>query len=337
MLKDYQTKTGIYFSLFVALMGCIPKLISLDAENFHSITATVTYVFFSLLICWYIHQTILNYQFKGATIHQSRLRFFSILVGIFVVILISLLYKEIYGLYFFNGKILTNEQMLLSTLFRSTAISSFCFFAVFYLNTYLMLQTSRLENEYLKQEQLRAQLILLKQQLSPHFLFNSLSTLRTIAPNQETKNYVTQLANVYRYLLTSHDQQKITLKEEVEFTRSYLYILQERFEEALQITININEELLNYRIPPVSLQILLENSIKHNIISMDDPLQIRIYTDDLQQLVVTNTFQPKKSVEDSNGKGLQNINERYKLLAGKEISVINNNAFFTVTLPLLKP
>jgi LytS/YehU family sensor histidine kinase len=228
--------------------------------------------------------------------------------------------------------------------FRSAVVSAFTYFVVYYQQVNLQLQKSRLENEYLKQDQLKAQLFSLQQQLSPHFLFNSLSTLKTIAPDAETKTYVMQLANVYRYLLSFHDSQLITVRDELAFTRSYLYILQERYEDALGVSIEISDEYLDYFLPPVTLQILIENALKHNVVSMEQPLRLRIYTgvcggDDAGSgatLTIENSYQPRLSVEESVGTGLQNINDRYRLLAGKGISVRQEGSLFTVILPLMR-
>ena len=187
----------------------------------------------------------------------------------------------------------------------------------------------------LKQAQLRAQLLSLQQQVSPHFLFNSLSTLKTIAKDQETKTYVLQLANVYRYLLNFNEHHLASVKDELAFMRSFLYILQERFEDALKISIHVPDEFLSYQIPTLSLQLLIENAVKHNIVSPEQPLYIRIYTDDSPSLTVENSFQPKLFVEETTGKGLQNIKERYQLLTGKQVEVSIDNGLFVVILPLL--
>jgi len=195
----------------------------------------------------------------------------------------------------------------------------------------------RRQNAELRMQSLKAQLYALQQQVSPHFLFNSLSTLKTMVPEQATKTYIIQLANVYRYLLTFHESLKITLKEEMAFMSSYLYILQERFEDALQIEIDIQAGSLLSYIPPISLQILVENAVKHNVVSFEQPLKIRIYTDAGDHLVVENTYQPRLSVEESVGKGLRNVNERYHLLAGQQITVNRDESRFTVILPLLAP
>ena len=190
-----------------------------------------------------------------------------------------------------------------------------------------------------KNENLETQLQLLKQQISPHFLFNSLNTLRCIATDNKTKSYITQLSNVYRYLLTNNkykDEDLVLLKDELEFTNSYLYILKERFEDALDIDINISQETLYMQIPPLALQVLIENATKHNVVSMDSPLSIYIYNEGEETLVVKNNLQPKLSSEDSLGIGLDNIKKRYQLLSDKEIEIIKTDTDFTVKIPLIK-
>ncbi|WP_159440729.1 sensor histidine kinase [Mucilaginibacter sp. OK098] len=218
----------------------------------------------------------------------------------------------------------------------SSFISVLIYFIIYNIQINITLQKSKLENELLKQAQLRAQLLSLQQQVSPHFLFNSLSTLKTIAPDHETKTYVVQLANVYRYLLNFNEHHLASVKDEIAFMKSYLYILQERFEQALQISIDVPDGFLSFYIPPLSLQLLIENAIKHNIVSPEQPLFIRIYTDQTPALTIENSYQPKLSVEESTGKGLQNIKDRYQLLAGKQINVYKNDELFKVTLPLMQ-
>jgi LytS/YehU family sensor histidine kinase len=144
-----------------------------------------------------------------------------------------------------------------------------------------------------------------------------------------------QLANVYRYLLGSEQEHLTVLEKELEFTRSYLYILQERFEHGLHVEIELPEASLSRNIPPYSLQILVENAVKHNIVSEDAPLTIRIYVES-EMLCVENNVLPRMSVEESTGKGLNNIKERYRLLSSHEIEIIDNSARFIVKLPLLK-
>jgi two-component system LytT family sensor kinase len=335
MLKAYNSRHGVVFSLTIALLAYIPRLIRLDIKQFVFIEALL---FLSILVCWFIHHFFLLYGFRKFFGKSPVIRTVtSIITGLLVVFLINNLFGNNTGSYWSNTAGLTENQALMINLFRSSVISGFCYFVVYYLQVNIRLQNSTLENEYLKQDQLKAQLFSLQQQLSPHFLFNSLSTLKTIAPDNETKTYVMQLANVYRYLLSFHDHQRITVKAELDFVKSYLYILQERFEKALQISIRIGESFLGYYMPPLTMQILVENALKHNEVSMDKPLYLRIYTDDSGSLTVENSYQPKLSIEESNGKGLQNINDRYRLLAGRQIDVCQKEGLFIVTLPLLMP
>lgn len=334
MLTGYNLKRGILFSLVIALLAAIPPLIRQNIPRFF---INLVVLFGRILICWFIHHFFLMRDFRQGFTRPSGARITASIATAAVVIFgISMIPAGEFtlGLGLFKPK--TYEAVLVN-LFRSAVIAAASYFVVYYLLVNAQLQQSRLENEYLKQDQLKAQLFSLQQQISPHFLFNSLSTLRTIAPDQMTKTYVMQLANVYRYLLAVHESPRITLQAELAFTESYLYILRERYENALQVSIGIEPALLHYFMPPLTLQILIENALKHNIISPEQPLCLRLYTHDGSLLTVENSYQPKPPIGESNGMGLQNINNRYQLLAGRQIDVGRDGELFKVTLPLLTP
>ncbi|MDF1675107.1 MAG: histidine kinase [Vicingaceae bacterium] len=219
---------------------------------------------------------------------------------------------------------------------RGVIISGVIYFIGYYLNILAEKQKASIEIEQLKKEKLSAQLEELKQQMSPHFLFNSLNTLKTIVPDENSKTYIVKLANVYRYLLSFNSKHLTTLKDELDFVESYLYILKERFEDALEITIDIDESLMENYIPPLSLQLLIENAIKHNIVSMDDPLKINVTNNNSKDmLIISNNLQLKSSKENSTGMGLDNIKTRYQLLAQKDILISKNENSFSVQIPLL--
>ncbi|HTI90240.1 MAG TPA: histidine kinase [Puia sp.] len=337
MFKAYNIRSGIVFSLFIALFSGVPVLIH---EAIGQFTLNTVLLFIRILICWFIHHFFLLHRFRTTFKGANELRaFISILLGTAISFFINYYFnfKADPILYWNRSSVMTTDQALLINLFRSSVISGFCYFVVYYLYVNMQLQNSRLENEYLKQDQLKAQLFSLQQQLSPHFLFNSLSTLKTIAPDKETKTYVMQLSNVYRYLLTFNDSQIVSVRTELAFMNSYLYIIKERFEDALQVSVSIDESFLDHYMPPLTLQILVENALKHNIISMDQPLYLHIYSHEAGILTVANSFQPKLSTEESNGKGLQNIKDRYELLAGRKIEICPNKDLFIVNLPLLEP
>ena len=206
-------------------------------------------------------------------------------------------------------------------------------FLVFNLNQMKIRERWLLELEHLKQAKLQANLSSLKEQLSPHFLFNTFSTLSSLTKEQPVKDYVEEMANVYRYLLGYDKHDLATLQQELTFIDSYLYIIKIRLEEAIKINIDINQEALSHTIPPLTLQLLIENAIKHNITSASKPLVINIYTEGIE-LIVSNKLQPKISVQPSSGIGLKNIAQRYQLLFNKEIKIETNQELFTVKLPI---
>lgn len=195
------------------------------------------------------------------------------------------------------------------------------------------------EMDELKAKNADIHLKLLKQQMSPHFLFNSLSTLKSIANDERTKRYITKLSDVYRYFLTKKEEENkdlVRLEDELEFIRAYLYILYERFEDGLKVDIDITDEAKMAYIPPLAIQILIENATKHNIIAAEEPLHIRIYNEDnTDNLIVSNNIQPRISHSESFGIGLSNLRARYKILNNSAIEINENGKTFVVKIPLI--
>lgn len=190
--------------------------------------------------------------------------------------------------------------------------------------------------EKLKQENLQSQFDALKNQVNPHFLFNSLNTLATIIPEDPTQavEFVQKLSSVYRYLLQYKDNETVDLKTELDCIAAYLFLQKIRFGENLRVNINIPDKY-NYRqIPPLTLQILVENAIKHNIISAQKPLTVDIYIDDAGMLVTRNNLQKKKSVESSTKIGLENLMNRFTYIFGQGIDIFETDADFIVKVPL---
>jgi len=176
----------------------------------------------------------------------------------------------------------------------------------------------------------------LKNQLDPHFLFNSLNVLTSLIgenPNQAEK-FTTKLSKVYRYVLEQRNKDLIPLSEELQFARTYMELLGMRFEDAVKFNIPetvSNEEL---KIVPLSLQLLLENAVKHNVVSSLKPLEITIYEEE-GYLIIQNNINPKEAIGKSTKVGLQNIADRYGLITSKGVKIENNNKIFKVCLPLL--
>lgn len=220
-------------------------------------------------------------------------------------------------------------------LMRGIVVGGFLYFLAYLLRMSAMKRQSELENEQLKKENLQARLSLLQEQVSPHFLFNSLGTLRSMLQDEAPREFIQRLSEVYRYLLSNRMADLVALREELDFTLAYLHILNERFEDALAIDIKIADSALQKRLPPASLQLLVENAVKHNVATADSPLLIRIQTVEEDGLTVTNSIQKKNKTRDSLGSGLNNIRERYRLLTGLDIVVEETDTSFTVRIHLL--
>jgi two-component system, LytTR family, sensor kinase len=222
---------------------------------------------------------------------------------------------------------------------NAAALFSVAMVIAIYESVYFMheLRTSVEEKEMLKRESLHAQLDALRTQVNPHFLFNNLNTLVAIIPEnpEQAIDFVQQLSKVYRHILEVKDEQSIFLKDELEVMKAYAFLLKTRFGNNLDIEINIAEEKLSKKIVPLSLQLLMENAIKHNIVSADKPLHIKVY-DQNGSLTVSNNLQMKMQVNESTGIGLDNIRNRYKLLGEKIVTVIQNETNFTVSIPLIE-
>ena len=194
-------------------------------------------------------------------------------------------------------------------------------------------KTTAVEKEQLERAHLASQLEGLRNQVNPHFLFNSLNTLTYLIPEEPEKavRFVQQLSKVYRYVLESRDDRVIPLQTELDFLQSYIFLLRERFGENLQVEIG-HFESTDSGIVPLTLQMLFENAIKHNIISTQKPLKIEVFMEN-GHLIVRNNFQKKNQVMDSTGVGLQNIRDRYRMLTEQDVEVIASQQYFTVVLP----
>lgn len=196
---------------------------------------------------------------------------------------------------------------------------------------------SLLRQERLEKEKSLAHFENLKNQLNPHFLFNSLSSLNSLIyenPDLASK-FLKQLSKVYRYVLENNENDPVALDTEINFVQNYISLLQTRFGKGLEVNIDISPQDRQLRIVPVTLQILVENAIKHNSTFEDNPLIINIYTEN-GCLIVENNQQPKTRVEGSNKKGLNNLKALYYYTTGKEAQIIRTEEYFTVKVPLIE-
>lgn len=191
-----------------------------------------------------------------------------------------------------------------------------------------------LQNQQLLHENLQSRFDALRQQVNPHFLFNSLSTLMTMVrpDNPAAEQFILHLSDVYRQLLSRKESATVSITEELEFLKSYLYMLEARFEDMLCVSIAVPPEEGTQRVPSFCLQLLVENCIKHNVVSQEYPLTVEIYTLE-NRLFVSNVRQPKTAPPPSSGTGLANLRKRYELLGVENgVSVYDTDERFVVSL-----
>lgn len=199
-------------------------------------------------------------------------------------------------------------------------------------------ETEKVQRAQTEKAKAQAELEALKNQIDPHFIFNSLNTLSYLIEDNpvKAKNFNDSLADVYRYILQNKARDLVLLREEIKFLEDYFSLLNIRFEDAVQLNISIPENIPDqFLIPPISLQILAENAIKHNEFSETNPLLLDIKMNK-DELIVHNNLKKKKLRKASSKIGLQNLNDRYKLTTNNFITINESEKDFTVHLPVLK-
>lgn len=203
--------------------------------------------------------------------------------------------------------------------------------------TYRELELVQVRAERLEKENVQAQFAALKSQVNPHFLFNSLSILSSLvhADAELSEKFIDQLSRAYRYILEQKDNERVLLKTELEFIQAYRFLLNIRFENKFDVVINVPEaDQTRYSIAPLTLQLLVENAVKHNRMSTKEPLRVHILLDG-DCLVVKNNLQPRPQSETSTGMGLQNIITRYAMLTDRAVWVGESEGHFIIKVPLL--
>lgn len=204
----------------------------------------------------------------------------------------------------------------------------------FYFTEY---HTKWMEAEELKRISAQAELQLVKSQINPHFLFNNLNVLSALIMknNDDANRFIEEFSKVYRYILTTHDKELVDVKTELSFIKPYIFLLQKRFSDGLEIAVDVPEAYEKFYVIPASLQMLIENAIKHNVVSKNKPLHIDVHINGNNTIVVKNNLQLRESVDNSTKVGLTNIIKRYWLFCGQKVEVKNDDKAFSVTLPLL--
>lgn len=285
---------------------------------------------------WLINRLILIRLRKSyPSIKDSVQRVILLFIGTFLTVisvdfigvnLISLFTEHVY--YDFQERVRSLVVVVFLTIMIMAIYEAIYFF--------VLLKKSVREEERAKQATIQAELDTLRNQVQPHFLFNSLNTLRDIIdqnPKEDAKHFVDRLSEIYRFLLESGNKNLIALKEELKFAKAYMHIQSERFGENLKVywDVPLQEDKL---IASMSLQLLLENAIKHNIVSRSMPLEISV-TIANDCIVVTNNIQRKSTQLPSTKMGLKNIKKRYAAITDRSVAIVNDGHQFSIAIPLL--
>jgi len=196
----------------------------------------------------------------------------------------------------------------------------------------------KLKSAQHQQAATEAELQALKLQLDPHFVFNNLSVLSELILDDQQLgyDYAENFSKVYRYLLLNSRKDLITLEDEMKFLKAYIFLLEHRAGSGIHFEININADHLNLHLPPMTLQLLIENAMKHNKFLKSNPLKISVKSGQNSELIVSNSIIPLQKKEPSSSLGLQNIAQRYLLLSDREPVITANDYFFSVSIPLIK-
>lgn len=297
----------------------------------------ILFTYVSILVLFYINERIFRFNSVSSNINGKK---------IFLSFMITWLVNSVlcYGFILLhkNFGIAAIEAMIHV---YSHPLRNFLIAGIVTASCYLVHQSRIskkviLENQQLKTENIKNQFEALKSQLNPHMLFNSLNTLYSLIREnpEKAQEYLAQLSKVIRYTLQNEEDREsnaISLKEECEYVKSYIYLLKMRYEENLTFNLNINEGLYNRKLPRMAVQLLVENAVKHNEISNKHPLTVNIRTTDDGLLEVSNKLRLRRGSVNSTGIGLDNLSKRCQLLFGKDIEICESDGCFRVIIPLV--
>ena len=305
--EEFVIQLLFYFCL--SLIALTVMTFRFDANNFtlrrYSLRCAITLL---VIACCYMFTPVVDWSPRSSEItmilrlNRDNLLDWMAVSKYLIVLIVAFLYGRIYGM-------LLKQQQI------------------------------QIENEHLRTENLQTRYNMLLGQISPHFFFNSLNSLSMLVREKSDEKalaYIDQLSYTFRYIIQNGQNTLSTLEEEIEFARAYGELFKVRYADKLFFDIDINPELNSWMLPALSLQPLIGNAVKHNTITRKMPLNVKIYTEGTT-LIVSNRKAPKIEAEPSTGIGLENLRNRWLLIAGREFEIVESDEFFTIHLPLQKP
>ena len=295
-------------------------------------------VYLQGFVSWYLHIAVMHWlRLRFPHIQQTAKRLTILAlshIGLTSLTFALLFYS--YNIFHFLGYQYDPESFKLS-LYLAVALTMIATTQWEADYTYVQWKNSLLEKEQLQQLTIQQEFEALKSQVNPHFLFNCFNTLSSLITedHKQAEVFLNELSKVYRYLLRNNENGMSTLQTEIKFIESYFKLLDTRYGDALQWNIDIDKRYDQYLLPSLSLQLLVENAVKHNVVSKQSPLVIDIFTAAGNILVVNNNLQPKQHKSASHKIGLDNIRSKYHLVNHEGFQVLDSNKNFSVVLPLI--
>lgn len=337
-IKEFPRATYISLTVFVVLL--IIRIISGGDVSFNERLAWV--FFYNMLYGYSLYYAntyvfiYLDRLFKDDRFNKKRVLIgfsCSFLVSIFTIFLLRIVEDVVFENKSLEQFFKTEKPSNYFVAMIITVIVTLMIHLVYFYKAY---QEHKLKEQKIIAGTASAKFESLKNQLDPHFLFNSLNVLSSLIEEnpENAQKFTTSLSKIYRYVLEQRDKELISVAEELKFAKTYMNLLKMRFENS--ITFELPEDFGNEeaKVVPLSLQLLLENCIKHNIVSESKPLHIKIEIED-NQLTITNNLQKKEVLQDRKGVGLQNIVNRYAILTKRNVMVEENEKHFKIFLPIL--
>lgn len=297
------------------------------------------------MIVWFIAEYFTNVIHKKQasssnkkTIYNYLLFFINFVFALIAGFGFNLIYRITDIHYFHNVEGWANIPILNPEL----SLSLFSFYMIFFtadifFTAILEKKESQIKIERMKRENMKAQYLVLKSQLDPHFLFNSLSVLSSIIHTDVNlaEEFILRLSKTLRHVIEKKELTLISLKEEISFVDDYFFLIRTRFEEGIVFENKIDSSIIQESyIPPASLQLLIENAVKHNKFSSDEPLRIKLYNDK-KQIIVMNNINARDDQINSTNQGLQNLTQRFSYFSDKAVSIAINETSFIVSMPIL--
>lgn len=323
-----ETFLIFFFGSFTTFLWCPPCILHIEEELFSMVFSGLLWV-----MMWQGNGHLSDYiSSRISWLENPSKRFIWGIVGVVIYSPAAVYFLYLLALWTMNIRIPNIGEIALISIGITFVISFFINAAEFLRNW----KQTALDAERLKKEQMASKYESLKNQVNPHFLFNSLNALTNLVYEDQdmAADFIRQLSKVYRYVLETRSKEVVSLETEMKFVESYLFLQKIRFDDKLRVETEI-QGFEKHMIPPLALQMLLENAIKHNTIAKDEPLTIKIFVEN-ERLVVENNLQIKNiPIEESSGMGLSNIQARYEFLSDKPVIIEKTEKAFSVKLPLL--